>query len=139
MSIPIIRLLLIALAPHLSDGQTRAYAEALYATGRPALIMAIVERESRWRPDVVSRSGCVGLGQLCAPGAPREGAANILDAGRLLDAWRRRCGAVRRAVHGYQGWGGCGRGRSPRAVDSVIAHAARLERAADALTAEVTR
>lgn len=47
--------------------QITAWMEAAGITDQAAAYR-IVYDESRWRPDVVNRFGCIGLGQACSPG-----------------------------------------------------------------------
>ena len=96
----------------------------------PALLSALVWQESRWRPQVVSRAGAIGLAQLM-PGTardlgvnPTDPVANLHGGARylrqLLDQFG---GNVEKALAAYNA--GAARVRSAGVLRAVSASAAR--------------
>lgn len=102
--------------PRLSDSQAGVLADALVESGDrhgvdPFLLAALISKESRFRPGVVSPGGAVGLGQLL-PSTARElgvdcwnpvenieGCSKYL--GRQMRRWKGRTDSVKLALASY--------------------------------------
>lgn len=86
------------------------YSEALRV--EPALVAALIARESGFNPEAVSPTGAQGLGQLTAAAAKDVGVVNALDPeenirgttaylSRLMETWKGRADQVECALASY--------------------------------------
>jgi len=116
LSIPI-KSLILRCNPRLPDETANSIAYWVLHYGEtfkvpPALVAALIARESSFNPEAVSPTGAQGLGQLSAATAKELGVANALDPeenirataqylGQLLTMWKGRPDQIECAVASY--------------------------------------
>ncbi len=105
----------VAMAPAALDAIVQQSAEKNHVD--PALVRAVISRESNWNSSAVSSKGALGLMQLIPGTAERLGVGNAFDPAQNVDAGTRYLGTLLQRYNGDLGKALAAYNAGPGAVD----------------------